>query len=84
MSRVLKADKRKAEFFSKYARDKYNEDRALLATFGSAGYLTFADDIELAINALEYIGDNYLADLIKNKQWMQPCGSKLVADKASK
>lgn len=77
MGRITKHWMKKAEFLSNYARDPYNEERALLATLGSAGILTFQNDLENIVSALEKIGDTTLAELIKNKDWMHPCGVKL-------
>jgi len=66
----------KAKSFSKYARDKYNEDRALLATLGSFG-ITFNDDIERLIIALKDFGDYKLAELLENKDYMFRCGKAI-------
>jgi hypothetical protein len=68
--------KNKAKWFSDYARDDYNEGRALLATLGSAG-ITFCDDIKRLVIALRDFGDNFLADLIERKDYMFPCGSSV-------
>lgn len=75
--KITKSWKNKALFLSKYAREEYNEGRALMATLGSAGIMTFADDLENIVNALDFIGDKFLSNLIKNKDWMFPCGTKL-------
>lgn len=74
--RISKYWKNKAIWFSKYAREEYNEGRALLATLGSAG-ITFNDDIERLIIALESINDFILANLLKNNNYMFPCGKSI-------
>lgn len=74
--RISKYWKQKAKWFSEYARDNYNEGRALLATLGSAG-ITFNDDIERLIISLEDFGDNILADLLKKKDYMFSCGKAI-------
>lgn len=71
--KIPKYWKRKAESFSKYTRDNYNEDRALLATLGSFG-ITFNDDIERLIIALKDFGDIKLAELLEKKDYMFRCG----------
>jgi hypothetical protein len=72
----LKYWKNQAPLFSKYARDEYNEGRALLATLGSHGH-TFTDEIEILAKALRNYGDNFLADLLERKEWMYPCGKSI-------
>jgi hypothetical protein len=71
--RIPKYWKNKAKWFSEYVRDDYNEGRALLATLGSGG-VTFCDDIERLIIALEDYGDLILVDLLKRKDYMFSCG----------
>jgi hypothetical protein len=73
----LKYWKYQAKVFSAYARDEYNEGRALLATLGSNGQ-TFTEDIEILAKALRNYGDNVLAELIEKKEWMFPCGKAII------
>jgi hypothetical protein len=68
--------KNQAKLFSAYARDNYNEGRALLATLGSHGH-TFTEDIEILARALRNYGDDFLADLIEKEDWLFPCGKKI-------
>jgi len=82
--RIANFWKNKALHLSKYAREEYNEGRALLATLGSAGIMTFADDLENIVNALDFIGDKFLSKLIKNKDWMFPCGKTIPPSKCVK
>ena len=74
--RIPKYWKHKAKSFSEYARDNYNEDRALLATLGSFG-ITFNDDIERLIIALKDFGDIKLAELLEKKDYMFRCGKAI-------
>ena len=73
---TLKYWKIQSKLFSAYARDEYNEGRALAAILGSLGH-TFICDIEILEKALRNDGDIFLADLIKNKNWMFPCGKQI-------
>lgn len=75
-SENLKYWKNQARLFSEYARDEYNEGRALLATLGSHGH-TFTGDIDILAKGLRNYGDNFLAELLEKKVWLYPCGIKL-------
>ena len=68
--------KSQARSFSDYARDDYNEGRALLATLGSHGH-TFTEDIKILARALRNYGDDTLAELIEKEDWLYPCGKKI-------
>lgn len=74
MARITKYWKAKAESLSKYVEDDYNEGRALLATLGSAGILTFEGDLRNLVEALRSIGDDFLADKIEKRDWLYKCG----------
>jgi hypothetical protein len=68
--------KSQAKLFSEYARDEYNEGRALLATLGSHGH-TFVNDIEVLARALRNYGDDILAELIEKENWLFSCGKAI-------
>lgn len=65
MEKVTKNWQIRAKKFADYVRDDYNKDRHILATLGSAGY-TFNDDIDRLLNALNFIGENQIAEMVKN------------------
>lgn len=60
--------KDKAVKFAAYYRDDYNKDRHIAATLGSYGY-TFTDDIINLQNALNEIGETFIANEINKILW---------------